>query len=88
MSLYSTYFSRELLSSETYADLRTDDVIWTHSDDVIREVETLMTNPDAVIRLSRFNLAENSWAENETWTWLYFLWGKTASLYNEGIQND
>jgi len=57
--LYSTYFSRELLSSETLCWPKTDDVIWTHSDDVIREVETLMRvddNPDAVIKIVEFKI--------------------------------
>jgi len=47
------YFLRELLFSETLHWPKTDDVIWTHSDDVIRVVKTLkrmMTNPDVVIQ--------------------------------------
>jgi len=60
----------------------------TNPDVVNQSGQTLMrvmTNPDVVIRIVMY--LDPCWkklTKNKTWTWLSFLWGKTASLYTWG----
>jgi len=87
-SMLSMYFSRELLSSETLHWPKNDDMIWTHSDDAIRVVETLnkfMTNPDVVIKTVKLMIfLKKAELRMNPSTSLSLLWGKTASLYTCG----
>jgi len=62
-----------------------DDVIWTHSDDIIKVVEYLKRIYDAVIMIVKLMiLLEKAELRINPRTRLYFLWGKTASLYTGG----
>jgi len=69
---------------------KTADVIWTHSDDVIKVVETLneiVTNPDAVIKIVKFKILLKKLAEIETWLDCPFSEARQL-LIMRGMQND